>query len=115
MTFLVIIPILGGAFGNLLIPLQIGAPDMAFPKLNMLSYWFFLPAVICFGMATIVDTGTAAGWTSYPLLSVLREAAPGSRDAQTWWVFGVTFVGVSSMMGSINYITTIINMRAVPG
>ncbi|WLD14868.1 cytochrome c oxidase subunit I [Planctellipticum variicoloris] len=114
MTFLVVIPILGGAFGNLLIPLQIGAPDMAFPKLNMLSYWFFLPAIVCFGMATVIDGGAAAGWTSYPLLSVLRDAAPGSRDAQTWWLFGVTFVGVSSMMGSINYITTIINMRA-PG
>ena len=114
MVFLVIIPILAGAFGNLLIPLQIGADDMAFPTLNMLSYWFFWPAILSFGMSFVIGGGAAAGWTSYPVLSAITEAAPGSGAAQTWWLIGVTFVGVSSMMGSINYMTTIINMRA-PG
>ncbi|MGE5195444.1 MAG: cytochrome c oxidase subunit I [Deltaproteobacteria bacterium] len=115
MIFLVIIPILAGAFGNFLIPLQIGADDMAFPTLNMLSYWFMWPA-IGFFMASFFVTGgaAAAGWTSYPPLSAVQQAAPGSQLGQTLWLMGVTFVGVSSMMGSVNYMTTIINMRA-PG
>ncbi|GIX03497.1 MAG: cytochrome-c oxidase [Planctomycetaceae bacterium] len=125
MIFLVIIPVLAGAFGNFLIPLQIGADDMAFPTLNMLSYWFMWPAIICFAFALglgpswltgVADpgAGSAQGWTSYPLLSALPQAAPGSGMAQTWWLMGLTFVGFSSMMGSVNYMTTIINMRA-PG
>jgi cytochrome c oxidase subunit 1 len=125
MIFLVIIPILAGAFGNFLIPLQIGADDMAFPTLNMLSYWFMWPAILCFAFALGLgpewltgvggmNAGNAQGWTSYPLLSALPEAAPGSQAAQTWWLIGLTLIGVSSMMGSVNYMTTIINMRA-PG
>ena len=113
MIFLVIIPILAGAFGNFLIPLMVGADDMAFPKLNMLSYWFMWPAIVFFGLS-FYHGGAAAGWTSYPLLSDLRQSAPYSGSAQTYWLLGVTFVGVSSMMGSVNYMTTIINMRA-PG
>lgn len=117
MIFLVIIPILAGAFGNFLIPLMIGADDMAFPVLNMLSYWFMWPAIFCFGLSFVAEGLNAApaqGWTSYPVLSAIREAAPGAGDAQTWWLMGLTLVGVSSMMGSVNYMTTIINMRA-PG
>lgn len=133
MIFLVIIPILAGAFGNFLIPLMIGADDMAFPILNALSYWFMWPAIFCFAMAIGlapdwlnailptslivrggIDAGAAQGWTSYPVLSALQSAAPGSEAAQTWWLLAVTLVGVSSMMGSVNYMTTIINMRA-PG
>ncbi len=115
MIFLVIIPVLAGAFGNFLIPLQIGADDMAFPTLNMLSYWFMWPAIFCFGISFLAGGGgPAAGWTSYPVLAAIKEAAPGSGAAQTWWLYAVTFVGVSSMMGSVNYMTTIINMRA-PG
>lgn len=133
MIFLVIIPILAGAFGNFLIPLMIGADDMAFPILNALSYWFMWPAIFCFAMAIGlapdwlnhilpealvvrggIDGGAAQGWTSYPVLSAIQAAAPGSESAQTWWLLAVTLVGVSSMMGSVNYMTTIINMRA-PG
>jgi cytochrome c oxidase subunit 1 len=114
MIFLVIIPILAGAFGNFLIPLMIGADDMAFPTLNMLSYWFMWPAIALFGASFFFGSGPAAGWTSYPTLSALPQAAPGSGMAQTLWLLAVTFVGVSSMMGSVNYMTTIINMRA-PG
>ncbi len=114
MIFLVIIPILAGAFGNFCIPLMIGADDMAFPTLNMLSYWFMWPAIACFGLSFLFGGGPAAGWTSYPLLAVLFQAAPGSGWAQNFWLLGVTFIGFSSMMGSINYLTTIINMRA-PG
>ena len=117
MIFLVIIPVLAGAFGNFLIPLQIGADDMAFPVLNMLSYWFMWPAMFCFGYSFIAGGATAGpanGWTSYPVLSDIASASPSSGEAQTWWLFGLTLVGVSSMMGSVNYMTTIINMRA-PG
>src|SRR5690606_22526448 len=126
MIFLVIIPFLLGAFANYLIPLQIGYKDMAFPTLNMLSYWFMWPAFVCFGLSMFVEGGLggpAAGWTSYPPLSVLTAlnpvtneglAAPGTGRGQTLWLLGVTFVGVSSMMGSVNYMTTIINCRA-PG
>jgi len=115
MIFLVIIPILAGAFGNFLIPLMIGADDMAFPTLNMMSYWFMWPAFGCFGASFFVEgMGAQAGWTSYPTLASNPAAAPGSELPQTLWLVGLTFVGVSSMMGSINYMTTIIQMRA-PG
>lgn len=117
MIFLVIIPILAGAFGNFLIPLMVGADDMAFPVLNMLSYWFMWPAIFCFFMVFAsngLNGATGNGWTIYPVLSAIPEAAPGSGAPQTWWLIGLTFVGVSSMMGSVNYMTTIINMRA-PG
>ena len=118
MVFLVVIPVLAGAFGNFLIPLQIGAEDMAFPKLNMLSYWTYVPAIACFGYSYIAagdaGAGPASGWTAYPLLSALQNANPGTGAAQTWWLYGLTLIGVSSMLGSVNYLTTIINMRA-PG
>src|SRR6188508_1894231 len=115
MIFFVIIPILAGAFGNYLIPLMIGADDMAFPTLNMLSYWFMWPAFILIGMSFLWPPyGAGAGWTSYPPLSAVPEAAPGSAFAQTLWLLGITCVGISSMLGSVNYMTTIIQMRA-PG
>jgi cytochrome c oxidase subunit I len=110
MVFLVIIPMLLGAFANYLIPLQIGARDMAFPRLNMVAYWVMWPAYVCFGLAFFAEGGgPESGWTSYPPLSLL---AP--RDGQILWILGVTFSGLSSMMGSINYMTTIVNLRA-PG
>ena len=80
----------------------------------MLSYWFMWPAFICIGASFFVAGGAAGGgWTSYPPLSACRSCA-GQRLAQTLWLIGLTFVGVSSMMGSVNYLTTIIQMRA-PG
>ncbi|MCE9546232.1 MAG: cbb3-type cytochrome c oxidase subunit I [Planctomycetia bacterium] len=115
MIFFVIIPILAGAFGNYLIPLMIGADDMAFPTLNMLSYWFMWPSFLCIIASFFVHGGAAAaGWTSYPTLAALQEASPGGHMGQTLWLLGVTFAGVASMLGSVNYMTTIIQMRA-PG
>ncbi len=109
MIFFVIIPILAGAFGNYLIPLMVGAEDMAFPRLNMMSYWFMWPAFVCIILSFFMpEYGAAAGWTSYPPLSVFQG------DAQSLWLLAMVFVGISSMMGSINYLTTIIQMRA-PG
>jgi cytochrome c oxidase subunit I len=124
MIFFVIIPFLTGAFGNFTIPLMIGAKDMAFPMLNMMSYWFMWPAFIFILTSFFVEGGApAAGWTSYPTLASVTmpaeqgfqsPAAPNSGHGQIFWLLSLTFVGVSSMMGSVNYITTIINMRA-PG
>jgi cytochrome c oxidase subunit 1 len=115
MIFFVIIPVLAGAFGNFLIPLMIGADDMAFPALNMASYWVMWPAFLMVGASFFVEGGAAqAGWTGYPPLSALFDAAPGSGTGQTLWLLGLIMVGVSSMMGSVNYMTTIIQMRA-PG
>src|SRR4051812_40043886 len=115
MIFFVIIPLLTGAFGNYLIPLMIGARDMAFPKLNMFSYWFMPPAMVLIAYSFVCEGGSAeAGWTSYPVLSVARWATPGSLNGQTFWLAALLFAGISSLMGSINYITTIIMLRA-PG
>ncbi len=115
MIFFVIIPVLAGAFGNFLIPLMIGADDMAVPFLNMASYWVMWPAFIAMGTSFFVEGGASqGGWTAYPPLSVLVDSAPGSGSGQTLWLIGLTLVGISSMMGSVNYMTTIIQMRA-PG
>ena len=115
MIFFVVIPLLTGTFGNFLIPLMIGARDMAFPKLNMFSYWCMPFAMVAILYSFFVEGGSAeAGWTSYPVLSVARWATPGSLNGQTWWLIALLFAGISSLMGSINYITTIIMLRA-PG
>ncbi|MBI4000031.1 MAG: cbb3-type cytochrome c oxidase subunit I [Candidatus Omnitrophica bacterium] len=109
MIFFAIIPILVGAFGNFVVPLQIGAPDMAFPRLNMLSYWFFWPASIVALTGFFMQGGAAAsGWTAYPPLSAIEPVG------QTFWIIAVILVGTSSIMGAINYLTTILNLRA-PG
>lgn len=115
MIFFVIIPLLTGAFGNFLIPLMIGAPDMAFPKLNMYGFWAMIPAVGCVVMSFLQPGGgPGSGWTAYPPLSTIASASPGSLSAQTWWLLALTWVGFSSMMGAVNYVTTIVKMRA-PG
>jgi cytochrome c oxidase subunit I len=115
MIFFVIIPLLSGAFGNFLIPLMIGARDMAFPRLNMFSYWAMPFAFTFILMAFFVDGGAPeAGWTSYPTLASSHWSTPGSHTGQTYWLFAVLFVGLSSLLGSINYITTIVMLRA-PG
>jgi cytochrome c oxidase subunit 1 len=124
MIFFVIIPWLTGAFGNFLIPLMIGARDMAFPKLNMMSYWFMWPAFVTILASFFVEGGAPGnGWTSYPTLASATmpagegfnsPAGPTSGLGQILWLVSLLFVGISSMAGSVNYITTIINMRA-PG
>lgn len=113
MVFFVIMPLLIGAFGNYLIPLQIGYRDMAFPFLNMLSYWVFLASAIVM-VISLFYGGAGAGWTGYAPLSVVPAAAPENMVGQTLWLISLILFGVSSIMGSLNYITTIINLRA-PG
>jgi cytochrome c oxidase subunit 1 len=115
MIFFVVIPLLTGAFGNFLIPLMIGARDMAFPRLNMFSYWFMPPAMLFITYSFFVEGGSPeAGWTSYPILTVAKWATPGSLNGQTYWLLALLCVGISSLLGSINYITTIVMLRA-PG
>jgi cytochrome c oxidase subunit 1 len=114
MIFLVIIPMLNGAFANFLIPLHIGADDMAFPRLNMISYWAVWPAAGCFVASFFVQGGASGtGWTAYPPLSDLHGSQP-SGLGMTLWVAGVFLIGLSSIMGAVNYVTTIVKMRA-PG
>src|SRR5881396_1981874 len=114
MIFFVIMPILAGAFGNFCIPLMIGARDMAFPFLNMLSFWVAAVAGVLMLAGFFVPGGhAAAGWTSYAPLSAVPEYT-GTNWGQNLWCISLFVLGISSMMGAINYITTIINMRA-PG
>ncbi|MDE0010878.1 MAG: cbb3-type cytochrome c oxidase subunit I [Candidatus Poribacteria bacterium] len=114
MVFFVVVPILVGAFGNFLIPLMIGTRDMAFPVLNMLSFWLAVVAAIVMVVGFFVPGGhAAAGWTGYAPLSSDAQWT-GVDWGQNLWAISLLFQGFSSLVGSINYITTIINMRA-PG
>ena len=111
MIFFVVMPILVGCFGNFLIPLMIGARDMAFPKLNMLSFWVGAVAGVIMLSSFFVTGGpAAAGWTSYAPLSAV-PIYTGVDWGQDLWCISIIVLGASSLMGSINYITTIINMR----
>ena len=111
MIFFVIMPILVGCFGNFLIPLMIGARDMAFPKLNMLSFWVSASAGVLMMASFWVPGGpAAAGWTSYAPLSAV-PLYTGVDWGQNLWCMSLIVLGIGSLMGSINYITTVINMR----
>ncbi len=114
MIFFVVMPFMIGGFGNFLIPLMIGAGDMAFPVLNMLSFWTAVPATIMIVYSFFVEGGAAAGgWTMYATLSA-DPTLSGVDTGADLWVISLLVLGVSSLMGAINYITTVVNMRA-PG
>ena len=114
MIFFVVMPILVGCFGNFLIPLMIGARDMAFPVLNMLSFWVGAVSGVIMLAGFFVPGGHAAGgWTAYAPLTAVTQYT-GVNWGQNIWCISLILLGISSLMGSINYITTIINMRA-PG
>jgi len=112
LVFFVLTAGLSGTFANLLIPLQIGARDMASPFLNMLSYWFFFIAGIVMLASIFVHTGPASGgWTMYPPLSALRQAGDGQKIGTDLWLISMALFIVSSLLGGLNYISTILNMR----
>lgn len=112
MVFFVLTAGLSGTFSNLLIPLQIGARDMASGFMNALSYWFFFLSSVIMVASLFVESGpAAAGWTVYPPLSALPQAMPGSGAGMTLWLISMTLFIVSSLLGSLNYIVTILNMR----
>jgi cytochrome c oxidase subunit 1 len=112
MVFFVLTAGLSGTFSNLLIPYQIGARDMASPLLNMLSYWFFFMSSVIMVYSIFIESGPAgAGWTIYPPLSALPQSMPGSGLGMTLWLVSMTLFIISSLMGALNYISTVLNMR----
>jgi cytochrome c oxidase subunit 1 len=112
MVFYVLTAGLSGTFSNLLIPLQLGARDMASPFMNMLSYWFFFCSSVVLLISVGVETGPASGgWTVYPPLSALEKAMPGSGLGMTLWLVAIALFIVSSLLGGINYISTVLNQR----
>lgn len=112
MVFMVLTGGLSGTFSNLLIPYQIGARDMASGFLNMLSYWFFFLSSLVMTISLFIEDGAASGgWTVYPPLSALEKAMPGSGLGMTLWLVSMSFFIVSSLLGGLNYIITVLNMR----
>ncbi|WP_353078406.1 cbb3-type cytochrome c oxidase subunit I [Flavobacterium sp.] len=112
MVFFVLTAGLSGTFSNLLIPLQIGARDMASGFMNMLSFWMFFISCVIMIASLFVESGPAsAGWTIYPPLSAIEEAIPGSGMGMTLWLVSMAIFIASSLMGSLNYIVTVINLR----
>lgn len=107
MVFLGVVPMAVGAFGNYFVPLQIGAPDMAFPRLNMASYWVYFVGGVVMLVSFFVPGGAAkSGWTSYAPLADI------ATTGQTFWLIGMVFLITSSLLGSVNFITTIVQLRA---
>ncbi len=118
MVFFGIVPVAFAAFGNYVVPLQIGAPDMCFPKINMASFWtFFISCVIMLFSFVIPGGAAKSGWTAYPPLSVIADMPAGGSlwwNGQTLWLIGMVFNITASLLGSVNFIATIIQLRA-PG
>ena len=112
MVFFVLTAGLSGTFSNLLIPLQLGARDMASGFINMLSYWIFFISCVIMLSSLFVESGPAsAGWTIYPPLSAVPEAIPGSGTGMTLWLISMALFIAQSLMGSLNYVVTILNLR----
>ena len=112
MVFFVLTAGLSGTFSNLLIPLQIGARDMASGFMNMISYWLFFLSSVLMVCSLFVESGPAnAGWTIYPPLSALPQAISGSGAGMTLWLVSMAIFIASSLMGSLNYVVTVINLR----
>lgn len=112
MVFFVLTAGLTGTYANLLIPYQLGVRDMVNPFMNMLSYWFFAVSTIIMMVSLFIESGPAsAGWTIYPPLSALPQAIPGSGLGMTLWLIAMALFIISSLLGGLNYVATVINCR----
>jgi len=107
--FFFVMPTIIGGFGNWLVPLFIGAPDIAFPRLNNFSFWLLPPALILLLLSSLLESGVGTGWTIYPPLRTLGH----SGYSMDFGIFSLHLAGISSILGSINFITTIANIRGV--